>query len=312
MIEQKILYRYFEGSASLADEMLIKKWLETSPDNMQLFLQERKLYDAITMAEESDSVYRKIHINYRKVLRESLKIAAISIFVLFLSFFYYNSKEEKYEELFQTISVPAGQRINLTLPDGTNVWLNARTTIKYPLSFSKETRQVELDGEAYFDVVENKDKPFVIQTTKGRLEVLGTVFDVEDYSDKDDFETMLFDGSVRIIPKDSMQHSVTLTPSYKAYMKDGKLEIAYVDNFNVYRWKEGLICFTNESFEHIMSDFEKYYGLRVIIENEKVKDRHYSGKFRQTDGIDYALRVLQKDIRFAYERDDDNNKIYIR
>lgn len=312
MISRDILYRYFEGCASEEELTLIKNWLEASPDNMSLYLKERKLFDAVAMTNSSGDVRRSIRFDYGKIVRECLKVAAVSLIVLTLSYFYFNDRKEVQEEMFQTISVPAGQRINLTLPDGTNVWLNARTTLKYPLSFSKEMRQVELDGEAYFDVVENKAKPFVVQTAKSRLEVLGTVFDVEDYSDKDDFETMLFGGSVRVTPKDSTLQTVTLSPSYKAYLKDGKLEVAYVDDYNVYRWKEGLICFTNESFETILGEFEKYYGLKVVIENEKVKDRHYSGKFRQTDGIDYALRVLQKDIRFDYVRDEDNSKIYIR
>ena len=77
------------------------------------------------------------------------------------------------------------------------------------------------------------------------------------------------------------------------------------------RWKEGLICFKNETFTFIMKDFEKYYGLTIQVKNKNVFKYVYTGKFRQTDGIDYALRVLQKDIKFTYQRDDENQIIYI-
>ena len=123
---------------------------------------------------------------------------------------------------------------------------------------------------------------------------------------------MLFDGSVKVNPNDSLQSAVMLIPGYKSYLENGKLEVTQVEDYSVYDWREGLICFENESFLLIMNDFEKYFGLKIIVENEKAKKQYYSGKFRQTDGIDYALRVLQKDIHFKYSRDDENSIIYIR
>lgn len=315
-INQNILYRFFEGKATLKEEAIIKNWLESSPENKDIYLKERRLYDVILLLKKPATEpliqsYQKSHRPYTFV-KEVLKIAVISVVILLLSNLYNRNQEENIEIPFQVISVPAGQRINIMLPDGTDVWLNARTTIRYPLSFHKENRLVQLDGEACFDVTEDPKKPFIVQTSKSRLEVLGTVFNVEDYSDKEDFETMLFAGAVKIIPKDTLLQPVTLAPAYKAYMYDGKLEIMKEDDYNVYRWREGLICFKDESFSNIMNDFEKYYGLSIIIENENVKRQYYSGKFRQTDGVDYALRVLQKDIRFTYKRDDDDSKIYIR
>ena len=98
----------------------------------------------------------------------------------------------------QTITVPAGQRINITLADGTNVWLNARTTIQYPITFNEKERLVKLDGEAYFDVTKDKSKPFIVQTNNYNVEVLGTKFDVDSYSETEIFETTLMEGSVRI------------------------------------------------------------------------------------------------------------------
>jgi ferric-dicitrate binding protein FerR (iron transport regulator) len=315
-MDKNILHRFFEGKTSLEEEEVIKEWLESSSGNQAIFLEERRLYDTLlllgkTVGEPQLQSPRKSYKSYT-IIKEIVKIAAVSTVVLFLSNLYHKKPEENVEVQFQTISVPVGQRINITLPDGSDVWLNARTSITYPLSFNKENRQVQLDGEAYFNVMEDKTKPFIVQTAKSRLEVLGTIFNVEDYADKEDFETMLFDGSVKIVPRDSLLQAVTLTPAYKAFLNGGKLEVVKENDYSVYRWREGLICFKNVPFLTIMNDFEKYYGLKIIVENEHVKKQHYSGKFRQTDGVDYALRVLQKDIRFSYKRDDDNSRIYIR
>lgn len=212
----------------------------------------------------------------------------------------------------QTISVPAGQRINITLADGTNVWLNARTTIQYPVSFNAKERLVKLDGEAYFDVAKDKDKPFIVQTNKYNVEVLGTKFDVDSYSETEIFETTLMEGNVKISSLTDAAENLLLTPHNKAYLYNGKLRIKPVDDYSPYRWREGLICFKNETFASIMKDFEKYYGINIYITNQQVQKYLYTGKFRQTDGVDYALRVLQKDIKFTYERDDENHIIYIK
>ena len=148
----------------------------------------------------------------------------------------------------QTITVPAGQRINITLADGTNVWLNARTTIQYPITFNEKERLVKLDGEAYFDVTKDKSKPFIVQTNNYNVEVLGTKFDVDSYSETEIFETTLMEGSVRISSLTDANESLMLTPHNKAYLHDGKLRVKPVDDYTPYRWRERDICIDHERF----------------------------------------------------------------
>ncbi|MDR3141306.1 MAG: DUF4974 domain-containing protein, partial [Tannerellaceae bacterium] len=102
-----------------------------------------------------------------------------------------------------------------------------------------------------------------------------------------------------------------LSPDSKAVLKDNKFTIEKVDDYTEYRWIEGLICFKNEPFVDIMKTFEKYYGATIEVKNKEVQKYTYTGKFRHTDGIDYALRVLQRDIHFSFSRDDENHIIYI-
>ena len=313
-MNKDILYKFFEGNASFEEEAAVKQWMEESAENLLAFLKERKLFDAMLLLGNEEIIKngkKRFSINLSSLRTELIKIAAVVAITLGGSYFYYQSSLEKELMAMQTITVPAGQRINITLVDGTNVWLNARTSLSYPVKFGKNNRQVVLDGEAYFDVTKDKSKPFIVQTDNYNVEVLGTQFDVNAYSETGEFETTLMSGSVKVASASDSTQKITLKPNNKVFLQDGKLHVTAVDDYNPYRWKEGLICFKNETFTSIMKDFEKYYGLTIQVKNKNVFKYVYTGKFRQTDGIDYALRVLQKDIKFTYQRDDENQIIYI-
>ena len=277
-MDRETLYKFFEGAASYEEEVRIRQWMEHSPENRREFLKERKIFDSMLLLGDEKTIEEKMrHKSWSlsSLGTELIKIAVAVAVTLGLSLLYQFVSDKNGVVPMQSIYVPTGQRVNITLSDGTNVWLNARTKIVYPAVFDKSVRQVAVDGEAYFDVAKDKKRPFIVETGKCNMEVLGTKFNVEGYSDKDDFEVTLMD-------------------------------------YNPYRWKEGLICFRNESFLSIMNDLEKYFGVSIVVENKNVLKYYFTGKFRQADGIDYALRVLQRDIRFKYERDDENQIIYIR
>lgn len=313
-MEKEILYRFFEGIASFEEEEQVRVWMEASQENERAFFKERKLFDALLLLgrEKKEVEEEAPSIRLGALTKELLKIAGIVLLTLGGSYLY--QQYRGYDDLsaMQTISVPAGQRVNITLPDGTNVWLNARTSIQYPLSFNKEKRQLRLNGEAYFEVTKDNKRPFVVQTDKFDVEVLGTKFNVEAYADKNEFETTLMQGSVKVSSLENPSQTFVLAPDEKLFSREGALYVVPVYDYSSYRWKEGLICFRNEPFQGIMKAFEKYYGISILVESKEVWKHSYTGKFRQTDGIDYALRILQKDIRFTYERDTEKQIIYVR
>ena len=209
----------------------------------------------------------------------------------------------------QTITVPAGQRINITLADGTNVWLNARTTIQYPITFNEKERLVKLDGEAYFEVAKDK-KPFIVKTSRYDVEVLGTTFSVEAYKDKPNFRTMLYAGKVKLYNTKTPK-AVYLSPGQTAELQGESLRVVPTTDPNSYRWKDGLIYIEDKSFHAIMELFEKFYDVQIVVNNKAVEDLGYRGKLRVSDGVDHALRVLQNDFPFKYKRDEEKNIIYI-
>ena len=315
-MDRNLLYKFFEGKASFEEEEAVRRWLESAPENWHLFLRERKLFDSILLLGDEKanrSQKSKILRSLRSWKVEMWKVAAVVALVLALGSAYQFVKGGKNVVPMQSIYVPAGQRVNITLSDGTNVWLNARTRMLYPAVFERPVRQVTIDGEAYFDVTKDEKKPFVVETNKCNMEVLGTKFNVDSYSEKEDFEVALMEGSVKVVSRRKANEALVLKPDNKVSLQmDGTLKIAPVDDYDLYRWKEGLICFKNKSFLSIMKELEEYFGTQIKVENKNVLKHSFTGKFRQSDGLDYALRVLQKDIAFVYERDDEHQIIYIR
>ena len=313
-MNKKLLYKFFEGTASMEEGMKIKAWMEESTENEQAFYKERKLFDAILLNGNQRTATQRNFFPILKKLTTTqwVRMAGIVIVTLLTNYFFQQYKENHAPVSMNIITVPAGQRANITLPDGTNVWLNARTTLQYPSSFNRRQRTVALNGEAYFDDSKNKKKPFVVQTKNYNIEVLGTKFNVNAYTDQGEFETALMQGSVKTSSLLHPEQTVTLSPHHRAYLKNGKLHVATVSDHDPYRWKEGLICFKNVPFLKIMKKFEKCYGIRIFINNKEVVKYNFTGKFRQADGVDYALRVLQNDINFKFEKDNDKQIIYIR
>ena len=222
-----------------------------------------------------------------------------------------DSTAEKEKQHYELIT-PRGGEFKITLPDGTFVHLNSNSKLRFPKNFAPDKREIFLSGEAYFEVTHNEDKPFVVQTNKCNVEVLGTKFNVEAYSDSEDFCTSLMEGSVRVSDKGNPSETVLLSPNHMVSLENGQLSTSPILDFDVFRWKEGLICFRNMNFEQLMLRFEKCYGVRIVVENKHLVNYICSGKFRISDGIDNALRILQKDAKYSFERNNDESVIYIK
>ena len=302
-MNKDLLYKFFEGKTSLVEEKYIRDWMEKSDDNFDAFMQNRKEYD-IQILSGSSSVNSKLKKNTTTWVSG---VAAIIIALIIGGIYLFNSNN--HTEQYNTILVPAGQRINLILSDNSNLWLNANTKFRYPTKFSKKNRTVYLDGEAYFDVSKNENKPFIVKTEQGDLRVTGTSFNVEAYSKFKSFRTSLFEGGVDIYNKETKL--VSLKPNEIGSLENNQLIIKSITNTDSYLWKEGLIAFNNKKLEDILIDLEKYFDIEIIINSTKLPIHTYTGKFRQSDGIDYALRVLQKSIHFTYSRNEETGIIKI-
>lgn len=312
-MEQSILYRFFEGKTSLEEEIRIRQWMEASPQNQETLFKERRIYDAILLSATDEELLlvekqKPVH----RIIWILSRVAAILFLIISIGYVFNRQYSQQEALSYFSFYVPPGQKINMTLPDGTEVWLNSCTRIKYPQSFNRRKRHVILDGEAYFQVSHDKRKPFVVQTEKYSVEVLGTEFNVNSYAADKYFATTLFSGAVKIISNENQQENIELKPQDKAYLANGRLIIVQEDNPDCLAWKDNLIVFKQTSFAEIMKSFERYFDVKISINNEELKQHSFTGKFRQTDGLDYALKVLQKYIDFNYTKEKDSETIRIQ
>lgn len=310
-LNRELLYRFFYRTTTFEEEVKIRKWLEESDEHYRELLRERKLFDAILLQGNINNVNRKkivFRIPWRQLALKVIGVAAVVLLAVSVNTAYW--KATMRGGAMNTIVVPQGQRVNLTLADGTNVWLNAKTKMEYPQSFCGfDDRVVKVDGEAYFEVSENKEKPFIVRTSKADVEVLGTKFYVSAYISTDVFETSLIEGRVKVR---TGHEEMILYPNNKVVLQNNHLTCKAIDDMDTYRWREGLYCFKEQTFDEVLKQFEVYYDIRFIRENSQLPNPKISGKFRLVDGVDYALRVLQKEVQFTYHRDNEMDIIYLK
>ncbi|GKG75543.1 anti-sigma factor [Parabacteroides goldsteinii] len=239
---------------------------------------------------------------------------AAAICITILSTWMVMNDREPAEEMvtYEEFTTPSGQRAMVKLHDGTTVWLNARSTLRYPNHFAREERKVELDGEAFFDVEHNEHKPFVVSTEKLDIKVLGTKFNVFAYKGREEFNTALLEGSVKVYERMNEEKALFMNPNECVELKDNKLVKRPMGNTDFLLWKEGIYAFDDVPFEDIIKKFELYYDIVITVNNSKLMKYKFSGKFRQRDGVESALRTLRKVYYFTYIKDEENNNIVIR
>ena len=291
-MDRELLYNFFKGNATLEEGMKIKAWVEASEENERTFYKERELFNTLLLhnplPEKKSSVF-KLSI-FKKIKSDGLKIAVVVILTLAFSYLYQGYKNRRADVIMSTISVPEGQRTHLTLPDGTTVWLNARTTIQYPSSFNKKKRVVILQGEAYFDVKRNEDKPFVVQTSFCDVEVLGTKFNVNNY-DTSDSQVVLVQGAVEL--KTTNNDRVRMKPNELVSLQEGSFAEKRAVNTDEYTcWMQGMINLDGESVESVAQRLSHYYGVTILFDDGMSADKFY-GKLMLGDRVSEALQSIE-------------------
>lgn len=307
-MNQNLLYKYFSGTASIEEEKQILDWVEASDENREAFLKERMLFDVALFSEKQET--RKTA-RLIPMLRWTARVAAAVIVAVSGYFmttdFIYNKDAQP-----QTITVPAGQRAQITLADGTRVWLNSKSTLTYAGNFGRKERNVQLDGEAYFEVAKNKSIPFYVQTEMHNVRVVGTCFNVCAYRDSKEFETTLVEGIVDIYTSDSKQVVTRLQKDEFFANYDGRCKKTILPSYEYLRWKEGLYCFDDVPFSGILDKLEKYYNVKITVTSPRLLTHEgLTGKFREQDGIEHILRAISKEHPFKFRINEEKDSIII-
>jgi len=223
-----------------------------------------------------------------------------------------NPKDNKKVSLNQII-VPYGRRHKVVLSDGTLVQLNSGSKLVFPASFNKNLREVYLDGEGYFEVAKNPDKPFVVNTNYIDIKVTGTVFNVTSYSDEPVISTVLVEGSVQVLQKNKTFGNVKydLASGHGCFYSVSSQEssISEVDVKDYIGWKDGWIKFKDQSLKDIARKVEKYYNKTIVIEGEELANALISGKLILSDDFEDVLSNITKTLKGTYKID--NRDIYV-
>ncbi|MFV0592723.1 MAG: FecR family protein [Draconibacterium sp.] len=210
------------------------------------------------------------------------------------------------------VIIPYGKSSELLLADGTKVWLNAGSRLAFPSGFSKDVREVYLEGEAYFEVAKKVNQPFVVKAGELEIEVLGTHFDVSAYPDADLVETILLEGSVSVNRKRSIgivKEKTVLAPSQKAnFHKESKsITVANVPEAGMYiTWKEGWLQFSKENLMTVFYKLERYYNIKIITPKNFPSAELITGKLDIKHSLEEVLVALSDVAKIEYRIDNDN------
>jgi transmembrane sensor len=364
-INEEFLFRYFAGKASKEEIQLLSGWLDEDASNRTYFKELKNFYietrvfvtrdpfrvrNAYHHFQERISEFEKQKVTERTrkiiVLRTRLLRYTAMFFLIFSvglgSYFLGKGKTKSVSNDYCEIVVPYGGKSSVTLPDGSKVWLNAGSRMKYNRLFDVTSREVFLEGEAYFDV-EKEKYPFVVHTSHLDIQVLGTVFNVKSYPDEDDIETTLVEGNIRILTKKS-DKTILLKPKEKLtfHKRDDQSEVSpdqrqekaekmeprkgvsvlvpeklakkmnIVENIDTEEstcWKNGTLIINKEPLESLTRKLERKFDIAFDFRSEKLQHYTYTGTLRDFP-LEQVLQALKLTSPIKYTIDGKTVKLY--
>lgn len=312
-MNDELIIKYLNSEASEEEAKEVLNWIGESPDNKKEFTDLKKVW-ALTTTGNADNNNAWLYF-LKNRSKQSPKIinlrfiryAAVFLFILATgSTLYYllkdfNSANLVYEKN-TTISVPYGQMANVELPDGTKVMLNSGSTLTYKGNFSDGQRFVSLKGEAFFDVTKDIEHPFIVNTQFLDFKVYGTSFNIEVYPEEQMINATLVTGSLGVFDQKNIE-LYKLTPNHKASFNtlNSKIAINKVNTELYTAWTEGIVTFRNEKLKDIARKIERWYNVKIIINNPKLGDESYYGTIMKNKPVDQILEVLQLTCSLKYK-----------
>lgn len=214
---------------------------------------------------------------------------------------YLNQGNDTTTTRYNTLRTPRGGEYMLTLADGTKVWLNAESTMRYPVKFNAKKRIVYIEGEAFFEVQKDSSHPFVVVSNNTEVTVLGTSFNFRAYPEEKNISTTLVSGAVKMENK-SYQKTVILSPGEQGFLNiaEGTLTKQKVDTYLYSAWKDGRIVFRDIRLEDLFNTLARWYDLQVFYLNPEVKDIRFTGDIDKTDRFEDILSIMEQNKRVKF------------
>tara|TARA_R110002050_G_scaffold89774_1_gene188975 strand:- start:30774 stop:31892 length:1119 start_codon:yes stop_codon:yes gene_type:complete len=337
-------------------------WVYESPQHKRLFYELKDIWDSSKIVrprneDRQQEEWAKLWTEIEKLekqtngskgflwsrnLREVYKIAAILVIAFGASWFLLNQFQK---DEYNTLEVPYGARTNITLTDGTKIWLNSGTTFKYPAKLDQKDVDVFLEGEAFFEVAHLKNRKFNVKTSTINIQVLGTSFNVKSYDDDEQIEATLVNGSIRIdgqLDNKTIREPILLKPNQQATFVKGTtgFQVTRIAERNLHEdsakaqeptatpteskasltifekvkvedytsWKDHVLVFKSEPLMSLVRQMERWYDVKIEIKDESLKKSRYTGTF-ENETIEQAIEALSLSLPFDYTIDKNQIEI---
>lgn len=314
-----LIANYLSGEATQSEKEELNNWMEESPANRRVFEQNKRIWekshsyfsvpDIISDREKvKDRIIEELSKPAKTIKLQAwiYRVAAILALPILLTIGWYLGAAPGYDEItMNEITAPKGQIAKCVLADGTVIWLNAGTTIKYDTSLKRKKskfREVHLDGEAYFHVSKQTGTPFIVTTERTQVKVLGTVFNLKAYAGENKVEATLEEGSVEFTLLGNTTQPVVLKPGEQIvyHVAEELLTVGKVETYLFTAWKDGKFVFKDADLGTIILELEKLYDVRIHLQNDSLRKLHFRGMFEYDQNIFSALETLERTTRISY------------
>jgi transmembrane sensor len=312
-----LIIKEIKGEASVVESENVSQWINQSSENQKIYHELWSAYaltspDVYPFIADREAAWSKI-IHHIAILRphgprviQFLRVAAAAVIFFLVGIAVQYSKREKippdFLNQFTTVTAPVGQKSMIVLPDRSNVWLNSGSSLKYKSSFNTEIRDVELDGEAFFEVTQDKSRMFRVNTGAVSIEVYGTDFDVKNYKEEKELEVTVEKGNVGVIKGGLKFADLTKGKQVTLNKENEEVILSNPKVDVVTAWKNNELIFDNTPFEEVIRYLERWYGVNITIE-EKMKKRHnYTFKIK-TETLTELLKLLKVITPLEYKID---------
>lgn len=310
-----LISKLLSGNISFSEKNKLDEWLSISNDNRRYFDQMKNLWelshpafhpDNIDIEKATEKITERINSVNRKKLPLLVwwqRIAAILIIPLIALTGYLLNKETELaaNDVYQEVFSPYGVRSKISLPDGSLVWLNSGSHLKYPVVFKNGSRNVVLTGEAYFEVQSDKKNPFIVNTERMSIEATGTAFNVEAYSTDTIVAVTLVHGKVGV--NIDGRKNINLTPHQRISFNNqlSTYELTDTDPYKWCAWKDGILAFRDDRLDYVFKKIGLMYNVDISVMNKEIASQLYRATF-QGESLEEILRLLKLSapIRYVY------------
>lgn len=331
-IDTDVILKYLDKNASPDEIQHLREWISLSKENADYFQEIRNIWEVTgsELVHEDINTHKalekvrgriatstitetdKVTINSAKKKVRAItyfqKIAAILILpaLIALTVYVWKGNQQKSLVAYNEVTAPYGVVSTLTLPDGSKVWLNAGSSLKYPTVFAEKTREVVMSGEAYFEVHADKEHPFTVNTGILKVTATGTAFNVSSLAKSKEETVTLVSGKVSVTHDKMVKQ---LSPGQQLNYEKGtsEMKITDIDPFQYISWKEGILAFRDDPLESVFRKLEQTYHVRFVVQDTAINQYTYRATFKE-ETLNDILNYLEMSIPITFQKVEPENE----